>query len=577
VVPLFVALTGLAPASQWRNDVAIVRTLGFVPIGAEGVISAVLAQCASLLPLGGRVLRAALPAALATGCAAGLIYGFALRLLDKNAPAPRLAPILALLAAWGVVITPTWQAEATVAGGASVAVALVLAATAVRFRLRLEERGWLAFGVMLGVAFLEQRLAGFACLALLFADAALLRQLPRQRQLAELAGAALVVVALGLGPFWFQPTSGGIWSDWGSELARLSGGATALPVAGTVAAWREALGLIVLGLALLGGAWAMSRPRTRPWFLPLAVFPLLDLSLPLEAESLVGPVSGRVIDLLALAVLGIAAALAAQLVGLLLERGRVPLARPVQVLLVVAGMTFVLVRWEESEQQTATQARGVAEAWTDEALASLPPRSLLMVRSEPAAWRLWASRVARGERPDLTVVPLPLLDRGDTATRLLELEPHLAPLVRELRMTGKPSEYALSSLADARPLYLEFDPAWDRRLLEHVLPHPFWMRFSPHALGRSDRIAALDDGQKAFARVVEAVDQRFPDPATLSMLTTRAREQTVMLAALGDRESALSLLEQVREIPSERAFVSSMERKLTDKEKPRVDWLAQLQ
>src|SRR5688572_3395581 len=65
VVPLFVALTGLAPASQWRNDVAIVRTLGFVPIGAEGVVSAVLAQCASLLPLGGRVLRAALPAALA--------------------------------------------------------------------------------------------------------------------------------------------------------------------------------------------------------------------------------------------------------------------------------------------------------------------------------------------------------------------------------------------------------------------------------------------------------------------------------------------------------------------------------
>ena len=99
VVPLFVALTGLAPASQWRNDVAIVRTLGFVPIGAEGVISAVLAQCAALLPLGGRVLRAALPAALATGCAAGLIYGFALRLLDKNAPAPRLTPVLALLAA----------------------------------------------------------------------------------------------------------------------------------------------------------------------------------------------------------------------------------------------------------------------------------------------------------------------------------------------------------------------------------------------------------------------------------------------------------------------------------------------
>ena len=40
---------------------------------------------------------------------------------------------------------------------------------------------------------------------------------------------------------------------------------------------------------------------------------------------------------------------------------------------------------------------------------------------------------------------------------------------------------------------------------------------------------------------------------------------------------ALALLEQLREIPSERAFVSSLEKQLKDHEKRRVDWLAQLQ
>ncbi|HEY6724800.1 MAG TPA: hypothetical protein VI197_12255 [Polyangiaceae bacterium] len=577
VVPLFVAIAGLSPASQWRNDVAIVRSLGFVPIGAEGVLSAVLAQVSSLLPLGGRVLRAALPSALGAACAARLIYEFALRLLDKNAPTERLAPVLALIAAWGVVLTPAWQAEATQAGGATVAVTLVLLATAVRFRLRLDERGWLVFGVLLGAACLEQRLAGLACLALLLADAALLRQLPTQRQLLELAGSAAGVVALGLVPFWFQRTSGGIWSDWGTELARLSGADTALPLSGTLDAWLDALGLPLLAAAALGCGWGISRPRTRPWILPLAVFPLLDLVLPAAAPTLAGPLTGRAVDLLALAVLGIAAAVGAQVAGLALERARVPLARPVQALVIVAGLTLVLVRMEESGEQAEAQTRGAAEAWTDEALSSLPPHSLLMVRSEPAAWRLWASRVARGERPDLTVVPLPLLDRGDTAARLLEIEPHLAPLVRELRMNGRPGEYALSTLADARPLFLEFDPSWDRRLLEHVLPHPFWMRFEAHALGRSDRTAALSQGKQAFARVLDSIDPRYPDLATLGVLTTRAREQTVMLAALGDRESALTLLEQLRDIPSERAFVSSMEKKLADKEKRRVDWLAQLQ
>lgn len=577
VVPLFVALAGLSPASQWRDDVAIVRSLGFVPIGAEGVLSAVLAQVSALLPIGGRVLRAALPSALGAACAARLIFEFALRLLDKNAPAPRLAPVLALLAAWGVVLTPTWQAEATTAGGASVAVSVVLVAVGVRFRLRLDERGWLVFGLVLGAACLESRLAGFACLVLLLADAALLRQLPSQRQLLELTGSALGVVALGLLPFWFQPTSGGIWSDWGSELARLSGADTALPVAGTFEAWLDALGFVLLGFAVVGCLWGLSRPRTRPWIAPLAIFPLLDLILPAATPTLASPITGRVVDLLALGVLGICAALGAQVAGLLLERGRVPLAQPAQALLVVAGLTFVLVRWEESGQQAEAQTRGAAEAWTDEALASLPPHSLLMVRTEPAAWRLWASRVARGERPDLTVVPLPLLDRGDTATRLLELESNLAPLVRELRINGRPSEYALSTLADARPLFLEFDPSWDRRLLEHVLPQPFWMRFEAHALGRSDRTAALQDGKRAFGRVLAAIDQRYPDHATLGVLTTRAREQTIMLAALGDRESALALLEQLREIPSERAFVSSLEKQLKDHEKRRVDWLAQLQ
>jgi hypothetical protein len=110
-----------------------------------------------------------------------------------------------------------------------------------------------------------------------------------------------------------------------------------------------------------------------------------------------------------------------------------------------------------------------------------------------------------------------------------------------------------------------------------VLPHPFWMRFDAHALGRSDRTAALSQGKQAFARVLASIEPRYPDQATLGMLTTRAREQAVMLAALGDRESALTLVEQLREIPSERAFVSSMEQKLADKEKRRVDWLAQLQ
>ena len=139
-----------------------------------------------------------------------------------------------------------------------------------------------------------------------------------------------------------------------------------------------------------------------------------------------------------------------------------------------------------------------------------------------------------------------------------------------------PSEYALSSLADARPLYLEFDPSWDRRLLEHVLPHPFWLEFAPHALGRSDRTAALEEGREAFTRVMQAASKPLPDKATLSVLGTGAREQAVLLAALGDRDSAAALVEQLEQVPEQGAFVSAMQAHLSAKRRG-VDWLRLLQ
>ena len=574
-VPLLVTLGRLAPTSQWRDDVAIVRGLGFLPIGGEGVVASALAQCAALLPLGARLHRAAIPSALATAIAAGLIFGFTQRLLDKNAVSPRLGPLLALVATWSVVLGPAWQAESTIAGGASIGAAIVLCAAALRFRFRFDARGWLGFGLLLGMAVIESRSAGLACLGLLIADSALLRQLPSGRELLLLLGGACLVLGLGLLPFLAQPVRGGIWLDFDGELARLAE-ASAFPLESTFAGWLSMAGAVTVSAAVLGALWAVSRRVTRPWLAPLLMFPLLDLALPEVPPGPLAADPGAPLRLLALATLSMAAALAAHTLALALDRARVPLARPVQALVVVFCLVLVLVAAEESGRVSEHQGHGAAESWTDEALGSLPRASLLMVRSEPAAFRLWAARVARGERPDLTVVALPLLNRGDSAARLLELEPSLAPLIRELRMSGVPSEYALSSLADARPLYLEFDPRWDRRLLEHVLPHPFWLEFAPHALGRSDRTAALEEGRDAFTRVMQAASKPLPDTATLSVLGSGAKEKAVLLAALGDKESAAHLVEQLEHVPEQGAFVSTMQAHLSAPRRG-IDWMRLLQ
>ena len=74
-------------------------------------------------------------------------------------------------------------------------------------------------------------------------------------------------------------------------------------------------------------------------------------------------------------------------------------------------------------------------------------------------------------------------------------EPGVAPLLRDVATAGRISEFSLTTLAEARPLFVELDPAGDRRLLDHLRPTPLWRGVATHTLGRSDRgIALSEDG-----------------------------------------------------------------------------------
>jgi hypothetical protein len=177
--------------------------------------------------------------------------------------------------------------------------------------------------------------------------------------------------------------------------------------------------------------------------------------------------------------------------------------------------------------------------------------------------RLWAARVVRGERPDLLLIPLPALERGAPAGSLLEREPTTAALVRDVAIHGRPSEYALSTLADTRPLLVELDPESDPRLLEHLLPQPAWMRFAPHALGRSDRRVGLEEARRSFDRLLPlAKNADFADHATLAVLAQGLAQQAFFLAAVGDRDDARPLLHRLQAIAPKHALLPRIEERL---------------
>ena len=340
---------------------------------------------------------------------------------------------------------------------------------------------------------------------------------------------------------------------------------------GPLSIWFEQVGVLSLALAVAGIAWGLFRPRTRRLIAPLSAFVLGDALWPAGESSALVADSLMVLRLLAVAALAIAAALSVQTVAVGLVRARIPLGQPAAVLLVVFNVTLVLVTAEETPKAIATGA-SATEIWTDEALGRLPRRSLLLVRSPAIAWRLWAARVTRGQRPDVVIVPMSLLAQGSLASRLLELEPALGPVMREIAVNGRPSEYALSALADVRPLFVELDPTWDRRLLDHLRPEPLWLGFAPHALGRSDRRVALNAGRTSFRRILSAArSDGGEDRATLAVLSGRAHQQAVALAAVGDRTNLGRVVRDLRAIDPQDPFVTALDERVRARRRGRVD------
>jgi hypothetical protein len=137
------------------------------------------------------------------------------------------------------------------------------------------------------------------------------------------------------------------------------------------------------------------------------------------------------------------------------------------------------------------------------------------------------------------VIPEPLLERGNVASLLLRQEPALAPLIREMALSGAPTEFSLSNLSDARPLFVEIDQRWSSRLRDHLAPRAFFPRFSSHPLGRSDRMQSLKESDAGWQRAVAmATRPAARDAATLAVLQGELRDRARLLVDAGDREAA---------------------------------------
>ncbi|WP_438025472.1 hypothetical protein [Sorangium sp. So ce233] len=618
-LPFGLSLARAASSGQWREDLTAVRDLGLVAVGVGGGLSTALSQALSLLPLGPRTFRTALGSALALALASRLLYEMVRRLLleaarpaplpgialwrrlrgdaaeplaatagsapgvpgapgsTKAAPgagSPRLASVLAAIAVLTAALSPTWQREATVGGGAMLATCCALVtlalASACAEQARHAGRAWIGLGALLGATFAESPPAGLAALAASYAMFLARRGLgersagaaaagPPRRMLAAAAGAGALTAALLLAPLVLRPLAPRAWADIGRALT--AGSLAALDVASArttaLAAWSREIGVVSLLIAAAGLGLALLRPRARWLVVPFLALLALDTLLPARAAGVLSADPLTPLRSLAVAAIAVGSALGAHAAVRALLDTRVPFSRSGAVLLVVFQLTLVALTSEEAGFAADRSEQTAAEVWTDEAYGSLDPKSAILVRSPAIAWRVWAARITRGERPDVLVIPIPLLDRGQVAASLLAEERKLMPLLRDFALAGEPSEFALSTLADVRPLYVELDPRWSKRLLSHLNVAGIWLEYAPQPLGASDRKLATAQSIAPIRRVLESLSvAAVPDTSTAAVLASTMRGQSNVVSLLGERVVAQSYLDRLGELAAEDPFVS---------------------
>jgi hypothetical protein len=564
-VPLVVTMLRTSPTGQWRDDLPVVRALGLVPSGTEGLLSTALTQALALLPLGGRLLRAGWVSALGLALAGFVAYRLIQRSLSLSLPTPRLTPLLALAATMTALLAPSWQAEGTLAGGITLGVALAL--TAIWVAVGAQARwSMLALGALLACTAIESHSAALALGLALSARALLVRRWPEPHTAIELGlgfAAPLVPWLIYLlvrphSPNIELDLSGGIGT---SSLVSVDAAAERTTALG---AWLGDAGLFPCVLGLLGLALGLFRKSIRELGAPFAALVVVDLGFPASKVGILASDTLAPVRLLSLVAIAGASALAVQALATYLRRARVPFAEPASALLVVFHFTLAFVAAEDSAYAADRREQVAADAWTDEALDALPQSALLLVRSEALAYRLWAAQIARGARTDLIVIPEPLLERGNVARLLLRQEPALAPLVREMALSGAPSEFALSSLSDARPLFVEIDDRWPKRLRDHLGPRAFFPSFAAHTLARSDRAQSLKEGAEGWHRALKvATKPGARDTATLAVMQGELRDRAQLLADAGDHDAAQAAVDLLFTIDPRDTVAATLTARLT--------------
>jgi hypothetical protein len=575
--PACLAAVAVRNVADGAHDAGVARALGLDPQPWHSLDAAV-AGVLAWVPVGTLSARAAMGGALVLAAAGITIFVLARALLAACAEAPRLGPMVAVIATWCALFGGAWQMEGAAVGGSAMAAMLAIAPLAAlaraasmdewraakppsRQEVGLEEARLAVF--LVALAFSQDPLSGLCALSGLVTfvvaqtplaawrlggsprkaegDARIVATVVRRdwRALAalKLAGLAPLGFAVARTRAAGVPVMEALMAPYAGERG-VSAGGSPWPFV------QLEIGAVLLAAAVVGTGLALLVPRARATAAALVVMIATGLACAWLGAPL-GPTRFGAPLLAAVACACVLAGVAMQALVRAIAGARVPLARASAAMVLVLELAAPVDIADEAYARGSVRAHGAppwldspAATWDDAAWGVLPPRAVVLV-TDRTTWRRAAAAEATGAlRGDVTVVPT--FAHGAAAAHVLSRDAALVPLWRDLELAGAPGEASLSTLAGARPVAMAFTPAWAPVLAKHLVPVGLFDRFEPEPRGTSDRRKGLDwfvPKRERLARAVaRAHDKRFADPEIADAAAVLLRQRLLDLAASGDRD-----------------------------------------
>ena len=212
-----------------------------------------------------------------------------------------------------------------------------------------------------------------------------------------------------------------------------------------------------------------------------------------------------------------------------------PRLAPIFGMLIALLASFQFVRSYE-----ASSLAGFADTdvFDDGLRRSLPPRSIVLVHNPQTIFRFWGGEAEEQNRPDITMIPLPLLTYPSLVERFVTNEPELTPLLRSYVLDGALSVPELQSLAALRPVYVEMDVRVTRDMMDLLVPEHLYHRVLTAETTDTDEARAMHAHATLWGDLYQRIGQPIEEH-TSTQLLWRHYADSLYFAGVGDTNAAL--------------------------------------